>query len=134
MVRMPDGSLKYEHTLVWEAEHGPLREGWVIHHRDGDPLNNALENLEAMSKGAHTSMHLRGRMGSHVVVDGVEGKYCAAGDHWKPLAEFPKNGRSKAGTTVYRPVCKDCYVLQQRLENENAPTEDGSGQEFTPTV
>ncbi len=121
VVRRPDGSLAYEHKLVWEEVHGALPQGQVIHHIDGNPLNNALENLEAMSRGEHTSMHLRGNMGSHSVRDGVEGKKCRSPfccGTWKPLAEFPRNGRSKVGTPVYRPVCRACIARAQREQRE----------------
>jgi hypothetical protein len=118
VVRLPTGVIKYEHILVWEAAHGPLPRGWVIHHKDGDPLNNALENLQAMPKGAHTRMHRRQQMLSHSIVSGIEGKVCHACKTWKPLPEFPRNGRSRIGTIVYRPACSSCYARQQRLERE----------------
>lgn len=38
---------KRRSQLVWEAEHGPLPEGWIITHADHDSLNDAPENLVA---------------------------------------------------------------------------------------
>jgi|GEM_PF-3410701 len=118
VVQLPNGVIKYEHILVWEAAHGPLPEGWVIHHKNGDPLDNTLENLQAMPRGTHTSLHMREIMRSHSIVDGVEGKVCRDCKNWKPLPEFPRNGRSRVGTVVYRPVCAACYALQQRHARE----------------
>jgi len=46
-----------EHRLVWEAAHGPLPKGWVVHHRNGDGLDNRLENLQAMPHGEHDRLH-----------------------------------------------------------------------------
>lgn len=37
------------HRLVWEAFNGPIPEGLVINHIDGDPGNNHLSNLEAVT-------------------------------------------------------------------------------------
>lgn len=49
----------YEHRLV-AYDAGLLVDlSDVIHHRDGDKQNNALDNLEVQTRSAHTSQHLR---------------------------------------------------------------------------
>lgn len=35
---------------VWEQEHGPLLSGYVIWHKDRNPFNDGLENLEAITR------------------------------------------------------------------------------------
>jgi hypothetical protein len=47
----------YEHILIWEALGGPLPEGYGIHHRNGDKQDNRFENLEAMSRPEHATLH-----------------------------------------------------------------------------
>ena len=42
-----------EHRLVWEAAHGPLPEGYVVHHLNGIKEDNRLENLAAMARREH---------------------------------------------------------------------------------
>ena len=42
---------------VYEAEHGPLDKGLVIHHIDRNPLNDSLENLVAMTRREHALEH-----------------------------------------------------------------------------
>ena len=37
------------HRIVWEAFNGPIQEGMEIDHIDGNPSNNRLENLRAVS-------------------------------------------------------------------------------------
>lgn len=37
------------HRAVWEAFNGPIPEGLDIDHIDGDPSNNSLSNLQAIS-------------------------------------------------------------------------------------
>ena len=32
-------------------------DGSVIHHRDGNTMNDALDNLEVLSRGAHRRLH-----------------------------------------------------------------------------
>lgn len=47
----------YLHRDVWEAHHGPIPPGHQIHHRDGNPGNNDLGNLECVSAAAHHGLH-----------------------------------------------------------------------------
>ncbi len=46
--------------LVWEAHHGPLVEGLLIHHGNGKPSEDEIENLEALTKGDHARLHKPG--------------------------------------------------------------------------
>lgn len=45
------------HEIVYFAEHGGIDDGWVIHHIDGNPLNNHPHNLVAMPRGEHVRYH-----------------------------------------------------------------------------
>ncbi len=45
------------HRRVWADAHGAIPKGSVIHHRDGDRLNNALDNLELVSRAQHCKHH-----------------------------------------------------------------------------
>jgi hypothetical protein len=49
-----------EHRLIAERMLGrPLQRDEVVQHVDGDPLNNASENLQVMSRAEHLIHHLR---------------------------------------------------------------------------
>ena len=52
---------RHAHRAIMEAQLGrPLRPGEVVHHRDGDILNNTPSNLELLdSQGAHVRRHIR---------------------------------------------------------------------------
>lgn len=51
---------RHEHRVVAERVLGrPLREGEVVHHRDGDKHNNAAENLEVITQSQHVRRHHR---------------------------------------------------------------------------
>lgn len=46
-----------EHKLIWEAANGPVPDGFVVHHRNGNKRDNRLANLELLSHGDHSRHH-----------------------------------------------------------------------------
>lgn len=48
---------RFLHRAIWEHERGPIPPGHHIHHVDGNPLNNAIENLECLASADHLSHH-----------------------------------------------------------------------------
>lgn len=52
-----DGKYYLKHRLIWEAIYGPIPKDMIVHHKDGDRLNNNIDNLEIMSRSQHTSLH-----------------------------------------------------------------------------
>lgn len=45
------------HRYVWEKAFGAIPEGLHVHHVDGDPSNNALENLTLVTPEKHVKLH-----------------------------------------------------------------------------
>lgn len=46
------------HRMIMEFHLGrPLASNEIVHHINGDPLDNRLENLEVMEWGKHTALH-----------------------------------------------------------------------------
>ena len=64
-----DGKTRPEHCVVWEAANGPIPEGYVVHHIDGNGRNNDLSNLTIMTRGDHVRMHAMNRLKGEDVVD-----------------------------------------------------------------
>ena len=57
-----DGSYKQEHRIVMENEIGRLlKSSEIIHHIDGDGLNNDISNLEIMTRAEHARLHTTDR-------------------------------------------------------------------------
>lgn len=48
---------QWVHRMVWEEANGEIPEGYVIHHKDENPQNNNLSNLELISAYDHQSKH-----------------------------------------------------------------------------
>lgn len=42
---------------VWQAAHGPVKPGYVIHHVNRNHDDNRIENLLMMTAEDHTVMH-----------------------------------------------------------------------------
>lgn len=50
----------YEHILVMSRHlNRPLMTGEVVHHKDENRSNNALDNLELLDRSKHASLHAR---------------------------------------------------------------------------
>ncbi len=43
-----------EHRRVWEQYFGPIPEGWIVHHLNGNKLDNRIENLDARPRKMHS--------------------------------------------------------------------------------
>lgn len=52
-----DGQTILVHRLVWERTNGPIPEGLVVHHINGDKRDNRIENLALMTHAAHSALH-----------------------------------------------------------------------------
>ena len=49
------------HQAVWMRYNGQIPQGHHIHHKDGDPTNNNIENLELVSASKHIAKHSKAR-------------------------------------------------------------------------
>jgi hypothetical protein len=48
---------KLLHRAIWEREVGPIPPGWHVHHKNRDPGDNSIENLECLPGGQHWEEH-----------------------------------------------------------------------------
>lgn len=52
-----DGKTKSYPRFLWESAYGKLPEDLEIHHKNKNPLDNKLTNLEVLSKKEHRKLH-----------------------------------------------------------------------------
>lgn len=45
------------HRVIYETFIGPIPQGYEVHHKDENPLNFLLDNLELLNKQEHTRQH-----------------------------------------------------------------------------
>src|SRR5450759_2897260 len=67
---------QYEHRWVWEQANGPIPDGYEIHHRDFNPANNELSNLELVTSEWHNNYHQRLREKHRINEQGIEERWC----------------------------------------------------------
>jgi HNH endonuclease len=92
--------LRMEHDLVWERTHGPIPDGFQVHHTNEDKLDNRIANLELLDALRHKRLH--------------SGCECRDGMWWKPCR---KCGVMKPVTEYYSGPrgwilswCKSCQI------------------------
>lgn len=84
---------KYLHRYLWEKAYGDIPKGYEIHHKDHDPFNNDLENLEMIKSDEHKLYHtknltdeqrdfLRRNMIENAMPAAVEWHKSEAGKEW----------------------------------------------------
>lgn len=97
---------------VWEQHHGPIPEGYVVHHRDENPMNDDLENLELKKWGDHSRDHNleRGTPRLRVADAGSEAK-CSGCGEWKPAAEYHR-APTTVGVQGYCRPCRRAYTRE----------------------
>src|SRR3990172_10477005 len=53
--------VQHLHAEIWKNRFGSIPAGHHIHHKDGNPLNNDIANLEAIDGNKHLSLHNKGK-------------------------------------------------------------------------
>lgn len=85
------------HRLVFEKFHGSIPDKYIVHHKDGDKLNNCILNLELVTCEKHNTLH-------HYQNDEVHRKVSLA----KNNTGYRNVGISKD------PTCKQGFIYRYR--------------------
>lgn len=103
------------HVYLMEKHLGVSLEGKIIHHRDGNKLNNTLENLEVLNNDKeHAGRHASSRLQALGGEDGKH-KYCPKCRTLKLLGEFYKSKQTHDRRFGW---CKECAKANARAYNK----------------
>lgn len=108
------------HRDIWAHYHGPIPDGHDVHHRDGDPENNARDNLECLPADEHQRRHFeeasrRGRARVAAMPPEKRAAMLAAAAEWHRSPEGRAWHREHAmrlavGLKPRRVACSRCGV------------------------
>lgn len=106
-----DNGKKYTlhlHKKIWEETWGLMEDNEVIHHIDGNPINNDMDNLKCMSQSEHLKLHRSEN--AHEVI-------CAeCGTVWKTTRLAPVNFCSDVCWHRHRSIIKICEVCKKEFK------------------
>jgi hypothetical protein len=108
-----EGRLTSLHRAKWEKANGAIPNGHDVHHKDGNPLNNRLSNLQLLTVAEHR--RLEGERGSHstpkAIVHLASIRSKAAEWHRSPAGRewHREHAEHSLRTIPYRDcVCRSC--------------------------
>lgn len=95
---------KLRSVAIWEARFGLLPKGMMIHHIDGNPLNDTLSNLCATTRAGHIEFHRRELHLARLRPGGKVGKgYVKISP--KEYQEYEVLARNRIGPLTETPGC-----------------------------
>lgn len=104
-----NGKQVREHRIIMEKHIGrkllPFPQE-VIHHKDGNKLNNSIKNLQIISCSNHTILHLKK---SFITVENK--RNCTKCLRTFTIDNFSKDNTSKA---MFKPYCKSCQNIMNK--------------------
>lgn len=77
------------HRDIWQHYNGEIPDGAEVHHKDENPANNCIENLELRTSPDHASHHMKKRRAAGFV----------PGSQWQP-GESPIGNREIRSNTA----------------------------------
>lgn len=110
-----DKKYRHCHLIAWEDANGKKPKGYDIHHKNEDPSDFSLENLELLSKVDHRRLH-----SGWIKTDGKwSHKPCYNCKRILPLESFYKRSNNMRWGDTPCPKCKECNLAIGNLWREN---------------
>lgn len=99
------------HVAIWEHYNGPVPEGYLLHHKNGDRLNNDISNLECVTYSEHGKIHNTGRN-----LEGHRHKHLYTHVCIQCGATYQNFRKTK--TKYCREACEKKYLRDNKLHHE----------------
>ena len=98
------------HIFKYKNEVGEIPNGFVIHHKDGDSLNNAMQNLELIEKTQHIKLHMECETRKQQSRNNLEKFARPKASEWHSSEEGKKfhSKLSLSRVKIVEIVCKEC--------------------------
>lgn len=112
------------HREVWAHEHGPIPEGYEVHHKNEDKGDNRLENLECLPLFVHRSAHKQTPEHKAQAREAMKlgrialAKWDAANPDHRKTAGYQRRAREKLPRVVK--VCTQCSKTYESQQYEAA--------------
>ena len=112
---------KYLHRVVWSYYHGEIPDGYEIHHVDGNPANNNVENLQCISPKEHKEKHRQKPRPVFNICQNcgteffaaIPSKFCSPVCRARAHEKLERNRVNKIC-----PVCKKVFSTRKRAKHE----------------
>jgi hypothetical protein len=98
-----NGKSIFAHRIEWEKHHGEIPNGMQIHHKDGNKLNNHIDNLQLVDPLTHRRLHFSYRL----IREGFWEKQCVSCSEWLPLESYSRSTKNKK--SFLRRRCIKCH-------------------------
>jgi len=113
-----DKLLKFEHRIAWQKANGPITKDTIIYHKNGNKLDNRIENLGSMTRSERSKMNRKPNRGFEEHC-GVMMKTCVDCKELKNKDSFYANRDN------YQTRCKPCYKVARWEKRQKGKEENG---------
>lgn len=115
---------KYLHRYLWEKAYGEIPEGYEVHHKDHNPFNNELSNLELKESREHKLYHSRTLTDEHraFLRENMDKKARPAAIKWhksKEGREWHKKHYENTKSKLHKEITRTCDMCGVKYETED---------------
>lgn len=110
------------HRAIWANAHGEIPAGHHIHHINGDPFDNRIENLECIPAAEHLSEHAKNSQwiksgGAAAQLDKV--RHLAVNWHRSDEGRAWHSNHAKELWECREPVAKECNYCRETFKTKH---------------